>query len=378
MFDTNIVANNIKAARTKANMTQMSLADEMGVSYQAVSNWERGNSMPDISRLQELCRILDISFEELVGEKSRQTDNIEKLMSDEESEITLDDLVPIAPLIKPDKIEKKVDDLIKNENDISFSTLIGLAPFMDKVTLDKLAHKLSHVDIGKLCALAPFLSKETLNGIVEKTMKEENFNNKNVAGLAPFLSKETIKKLVEYMLTHGQEKRIIELAPFMGKEILSSIVGNTSYDFSSDNTDKSNNNKNTVPPCDSSNLELEDLDEDEVARLAFIALEKGNDLDQYLDYMNEDDVAVLAIKALESGQDVDIFLDYMDEDDVAILAIKALDSGQNVDIYLDYMDEDDVAQLASKSLKNGKDIEIFLDYLDDDAIKDLLRQSLKK
>ena len=35
MFDTNKVANNIKTARTKLNMTQMNLADEMGVSYQA-------------------------------------------------------------------------------------------------------------------------------------------------------------------------------------------------------------------------------------------------------------------------------------------------------------------------------------------------------
>ena len=69
MFDTNKVANNIKAARAKMNMTQMNLTDEMGVSYQAVSNWERGNSMPDISRLQELCNILNISFDELVGER---------------------------------------------------------------------------------------------------------------------------------------------------------------------------------------------------------------------------------------------------------------------------------------------------------------------
>lgn len=44
MFDTSKVANNIKAARTKINITQMNFADEMGVSYQAVSNWERGLS----------------------------------------------------------------------------------------------------------------------------------------------------------------------------------------------------------------------------------------------------------------------------------------------------------------------------------------------
>ena len=38
MFDTNKVASNIKNARTRKNMTQMALADEMGVSYQTVSN----------------------------------------------------------------------------------------------------------------------------------------------------------------------------------------------------------------------------------------------------------------------------------------------------------------------------------------------------
>ena len=44
MFDTMKVAKEIREARIAKNMTQMNLADEMGVSYQAVSNWERGVS----------------------------------------------------------------------------------------------------------------------------------------------------------------------------------------------------------------------------------------------------------------------------------------------------------------------------------------------
>ena len=44
MFDTMKVARAIREARISQNMTQMNLADEMGVSYQAVSNWERGVS----------------------------------------------------------------------------------------------------------------------------------------------------------------------------------------------------------------------------------------------------------------------------------------------------------------------------------------------
>ena len=74
-----------KNARTKLNMTQMNLADEMGVSYQAVSNWERGNSMPDISKLPELCKILNISFEELVGEESQEVEITKRLMGNEDA-----------------------------------------------------------------------------------------------------------------------------------------------------------------------------------------------------------------------------------------------------------------------------------------------------
>ena len=134
MFDTSKVANNIKVARTKKNMTQMNLADEMGVSYQAVSNWERGNSMPDISRLQELCTILEISFEDLVDEKNQETEIVEKLMLNKE-DVTIEEIVQVAPLVKPDKIEKKINEAINNDVEISFSTLIGLAPFMDKKCL---------------------------------------------------------------------------------------------------------------------------------------------------------------------------------------------------------------------------------------------------
>ena len=70
MFDTMMIGKKIKQARIDQNMTQMNLADAMGVSYQAVSNWERGNSMPDISKLADLCAALHISVNELLGIES--------------------------------------------------------------------------------------------------------------------------------------------------------------------------------------------------------------------------------------------------------------------------------------------------------------------
>ena len=44
MFDMSKIGKKIKTARTEKNMTQMNLADALGISYQAVSNWERGVS----------------------------------------------------------------------------------------------------------------------------------------------------------------------------------------------------------------------------------------------------------------------------------------------------------------------------------------------
>ena len=48
MLNMERVGRKISELRRERNMTQMELADQMGISFQAVSNWERGTSMPDI------------------------------------------------------------------------------------------------------------------------------------------------------------------------------------------------------------------------------------------------------------------------------------------------------------------------------------------
>ena len=56
--------------RTEKGLTQAELANQLGVTDRAVSNWENGRRMPDISFLPSLCDILDISMSELLkGER---------------------------------------------------------------------------------------------------------------------------------------------------------------------------------------------------------------------------------------------------------------------------------------------------------------------
>ncbi len=57
----------IAQCRKEKNMTQLQLAEQLEITKQAVSKWETGRGMPDISLLQPLCHCLDISLNELLA-----------------------------------------------------------------------------------------------------------------------------------------------------------------------------------------------------------------------------------------------------------------------------------------------------------------------
>lgn len=52
--------------RKEKDMTQQELADRLHVSPQAVSKWERGNGVPDVSLLPRLTEIFGVSLERLL------------------------------------------------------------------------------------------------------------------------------------------------------------------------------------------------------------------------------------------------------------------------------------------------------------------------
>ncbi len=104
----------IAECRKKVNLTQMQLAEKLGITDKAISKWERGIAMPDSSIMLELCDILNISVNDLLcGEvvtmdnynKEMENNLIETLRQKEESdkrllklEIVLG-IIAILPLI---------------------------------------------------------------------------------------------------------------------------------------------------------------------------------------------------------------------------------------------------------------------------------------
>ena len=65
-MDAEKVGKFIRELRKKNNLTQKALAEKYGVTYQAVSKWERGINIPDVSLLREMSRDFDVNIEDIL------------------------------------------------------------------------------------------------------------------------------------------------------------------------------------------------------------------------------------------------------------------------------------------------------------------------
>ena len=75
----------IRDLRKKNNLTQKELGNKYNVTYQAVSKWERGINMPDVSLLREMSKDFNISLEDILdGEIKEKKEEIS-----EEKEVRL-------------------------------------------------------------------------------------------------------------------------------------------------------------------------------------------------------------------------------------------------------------------------------------------------
>ncbi len=248
MFSTLEVGRKIAEFRKQKNMTQMELADALGISYQAVSNWERGNSMPDISKLSELVSALDCTIDELLGNK-KDSDLFQNIIKGKEKEyvkeqkISIEDVASAGPALKPSQTESLLETIItENADKVSLKDLVkvapfvseeylmqwidnldilldlngvtALAPFLSEDSLDRIVEKIETIgDLSQVVGLAPFLSNKTINNLVDKALAEGNIGD--CVGLYPFLESNTAKKLADQLMKEGNMKEFIKLAPFL-------------------------------------------------------------------------------------------------------------------------------------------------------------------
>lgn len=284
MFDTVKVGRIISQKRKEHNMTQMQLADALGISFQAVSNWERGNSMPDISKLPELAELFGCSIEELLG-GGAPAGNVEKLAKGEGQGLSLGEIAEVAPVLTPEVLDEAVesarretpsaacgdsslqegaeeseeegfDEDIEEELEDDFDEEIdeedeegedeeeprrfhafwkrtgrgARAHIRDGKTVyilgaEKSGEKRKDKDkckrLKELVMLAPFLSSARLSELVEE-LRGEGYTVSELVPLAPFLSEEDLDALAELAEADGGE--LAALAPFLSQETLKKLA----------------------------------------------------------------------------------------------------------------------------------------------------------
>ena len=104
-MDQEKIGNLIKKLRKNKNMTQKEFANKLGVTYQAVSKWENGKNMPDISTLRLISKEFDVDINEILDGNIKKNKSI----------IILPIIIIIILFI--------VVILIYNDNNYNFKTL---------------------------------------------------------------------------------------------------------------------------------------------------------------------------------------------------------------------------------------------------------------
>ena len=137
----------IKEARQKNNISQESLAEQLGVSRQTISSWETGKSYPDIVSVIKMSDIFNISLDKMLKEDKKLVNNMQEKM-----------------------------DTVKSNKSIIFTILFAIIffggiyliqTFVDIPKIDNLYLNigvLSNVYVGK------FLNQKTSNKSILKTI----------------------------------------------------------------------------------------------------------------------------------------------------------------------------------------------------------------
>ncbi|MBE6160496.1 MAG: helix-turn-helix transcriptional regulator [Lactobacillales bacterium] len=198
----------ISELRKEKNLTQQELANKLGVTDKAISKWENGRCLMDISLLKPLSEVLEVSIVELINGEKIEKDNV-YIKSDEVVENTLN--------YAEDKIKK-------NKIKIIISVIVSIVLI---VSLGFLIYK--SILLNKYNAEKPENYKQIISGLtLDKTIKiyKKTINEKDYLTVddikirndfSKFKKIEKINKMDSTKYVLYDENNKMKSAIFMGK-----------------------------------------------------------------------------------------------------------------------------------------------------------------
>ena len=229
-FDMKRIGKNIASLRRDHNMTQMQLADEVGVSFQAVSNWERGNSMPDISKLPQLSELFAVSIDELLGDSSPLVEKAAegkleehlKALEEKGIYITVQEAAEVGPILLPEQMDIVIDQVMNrsdlDEFDDDDDDDDDEEDFDDLDDDDDDEDDASREKPFRMRDLLPFMSTEK----VDQLLRQKVQAGESLRDFLPFASEGAIDELAKARLEAGES--IDELSPFVSGELMDELA----------------------------------------------------------------------------------------------------------------------------------------------------------
>ncbi len=307
MFAMKEVGKRITEGRRAKGMTQMALADALGISYQAVSSWENGRTMPDISKLPEISEILGISVDEILGKEAPAVQAA--LSNDTETVLTPEDIAEAAPILPDERVEEMVEKQMEPDAvELDYDAVEPLLNYLDEDTCGKIFHRL--YENGEYTKMVKMLD------YVEEDAVDEVFLGMVADG------KEEARKLLDHVSDDAANKAF------------QSCVRNERWEMAK---------------------RMVDYVDEDVIGAEMLSLAQAGKLDQLplFDYPNEDDIAKIAWEAYQKDgvPAVKPMLDYISEDGIEKIAMDAAKRHgiPAITPLLDYLDEDFLKETIRKA-----------------------------
>ncbi|MBQ7851029.1 MAG: helix-turn-helix domain-containing protein [Clostridia bacterium] len=208
----------ISRLRKERGMTQLQLADALGISYQAVSNWERGQSMPDISKLPELAALFGATIDELLGRRCPVIEQAAAGQLDEHLQTTVvtpEEAAEAAPFLPPEQAEALAAHAIDSVAEDEPIDLSALLPFMSTSQVDALLQK--RLATNDYAPLLPFCSDTAINAAVQARVE----SGESITMFLPFLSTTMLDRIA--LEKEEQGESCTEYLPFLSRSALMRI-----------------------------------------------------------------------------------------------------------------------------------------------------------
>ena len=299
MFDTVTIGRKIAELRKAHKMTQFELADALGISFQAVSNWERGASMPDISKLPELAEIFGVTIDEVLGKNNPAIVQLAHGETIDTRAVTPEEIEDAAMIAKPSQLEKTVADNFDSLTDAAAS---ASSPESEDKTPGENGEKSESHDYGVLKVLLPYLNDSD----VARLAREALAKGKSIGIFLPFMDEKSVDELAQSAFEKGGIDAITSYLPFMS--------------------------------------------DDKVDGMLAIAAQRGDSIAYLLPFASDSAVDACADEYAAQGRDAAILLPFMSDDKVLRLArlVCKRDGTGALKKYLPFLRDDGLRQLMKE------------------------------